>query len=76
MFDWERFSVKDWLSVGEETFKKFDPSNIECQKRFICEIHRNTSELGYMAEKMVQLTRYDFIYKVRQNIYAMVIILN
>lgn len=56
--DWEKFSILDWISIGEEAWRKFDPADLDCQKRLICEIHQNTSRFGVAASKMVDLFSY------------------
>jgi len=56
--DWEKFSILDWLSIGEEAYRKFDPSDLNCQKRLICEVHQNTEKFGSAATKMVDLFSY------------------
>jgi len=56
--DWEKFSILDWLSIGEEAYRKFDPSDLNCQKRLICEVHQNTNKFGAAASKMVDLFSY------------------
>jgi len=56
--DWDKFSIVDWLSIGEEAYRKFDPSDLNCQKRLICEIHQNTSKFGAAASKMVDFFSY------------------
>ncbi|XP_047739271.1 uncharacterized protein LOC108669901 [Hyalella azteca] len=45
--DWEKFSILDWISIGEEAWRKFDPADLDCQKRLICEIHQNTSKVFF-----------------------------
>jgi len=56
--DWEKFSILDWIAIGEETWRKFDPADLECQKRLICEIHQNTSRFGSTAARLVDLFSY------------------
>jgi len=56
--DWEKFSILDWISIGEEAYRKFNPSDLDCQKRLICEVHQNTSKFGAAASKMVDLFSY------------------
>jgi len=56
--DWEKFNIIDWISIGEEAYRKFNPSDLDCQKRLICEIHQNTSKFGAAAAKMVDLFSY------------------
>jgi len=56
--DWEKFSILDWISIGEETWNKFDPSDLDCQKRLICEVHQNTNKFGSAASRMVDLFSY------------------
>ncbi|XP_068216900.1 uncharacterized protein [Palaemon carinicauda] len=56
--DWEKFSILDWIAIGEETWRKFDPADLECQKRLICEIHQNTSRFGTTASRLVDLFSY------------------
>lgn len=55
--DWEKFSIIDWIAIGEEAWRKFDPADLECQKRLICEIHQNTSRFGAPAARLVDLFR-------------------
>ncbi|KAL7640264.1 UNVERIFIED_CONTAM: hypothetical protein RMT77_009678 [Armadillidium vulgare] len=57
-FDWETVSIIDWISLGEETFRKFDPTNMECHKRVICELHQNAKEFGTLATRMVGIFGY------------------
>ncbi|XP_027236526.1 uncharacterized protein [Penaeus vannamei] len=56
--DWEKFSILDWIAIGEEAWRKFDPADLECQKRLICEIHQNTSRFGSPAARLVDLFSY------------------
>ncbi|XP_050693181.1 uncharacterized protein LOC126983955 isoform X4 [Eriocheir sinensis] len=56
--DWEKFSIIDWIAIGEEAWRKFDPADLECQKRLICEIHQNTSRFGVPAARLVDLFSY------------------
>ncbi|KAK3849158.1 hypothetical protein Pcinc_044071 [Petrolisthes cinctipes] len=56
--DWEKFSILDWIAIGEEAWRKFDPADLECQKRLICEIHQNTQRFGYPAARLVDLFSY------------------
>ncbi|KAL7640265.1 UNVERIFIED_CONTAM: hypothetical protein RMT77_009679 [Armadillidium vulgare] len=56
--DWEKLSIVDWISLGEETFRKFDPSNLECHKRVICEVHQNFKEFGTIAARFVDIFGY------------------
>ncbi|KAK7077602.1 hypothetical protein SK128_017540 [Halocaridina rubra] len=56
--DWEKFSILDWIAIGEETWRKFDPSDLECQKRLICEVHQNTSRFGTTASRLIDLFSY------------------
>jgi len=56
--DWEKFNIIDWISIGEEAWRKFNPSDLDCQKRLICEIHQNTSKFGAAAARMVDLFSY------------------
>ncbi|KAF2365826.1 Protein of unknown function DM4/12 [Trinorchestia longiramus] len=56
--DWEKFSILDWINIGEEAWRKFDPADLDCQKRLICEVHQNTSRFGAAASKMVDLFSY------------------
>ncbi|KAL7640268.1 UNVERIFIED_CONTAM: hypothetical protein RMT77_009682 [Armadillidium vulgare] len=56
--DWETFTILDWIAVAEETWKKFDPGNLDCQKRLVCEIHQNTKRFGFFAKKMVDIFSY------------------
>ncbi|XP_042204084.1 uncharacterized protein LOC121853788 isoform X2 [Homarus americanus] len=56
--DWEKFSILDWIAIGEEAWRKFDPSDLECQKRLICEVHQNTSRFGNPAARIVDLFSY------------------
>ncbi|XP_069943719.1 uncharacterized protein [Cherax quadricarinatus] len=56
--DWEKFSILDWIAIGEEAWRKFDPADLECQKRLICEIHQNTSRFGAPAARLVDLFSY------------------
>ena len=59
--DWEKFSILEMISLAEETWRKFDPANLDCQKRLICELHQNAFRLGFVAEKIVNAFRYDFL---------------
>jgi len=56
--DWEKFNIIDWISIGEEAWRKFNPSDLDCQKRLICEVHQNTSKFGAAASRMVDLFSY------------------
>jgi len=56
--DWEKFSIIDWIAIGEEAYRKFDPADLECQKRLICEIHQNTSRFGTAAQRLVDIFSY------------------
>ncbi|XP_071546809.1 uncharacterized protein [Panulirus ornatus] len=56
--DWEKFSILDWIAIGEEAWRKFDPSDLECQKRLICEVHQNTSRFGTPAARLVDIFSY------------------
>ncbi|XP_047491724.1 uncharacterized protein LOC134788290 isoform X4 [Penaeus indicus] len=56
--DWEKFSILDWIAIGEEAWRKFDPADLECQQRLICEIHQNTSRFGSPAARLVDLFSY------------------
>ncbi|XP_045615291.1 uncharacterized protein [Procambarus clarkii] len=56
--DWEKFSILDWIAIGEEAWRKFDPADLECQKRLICELHQNTSRFGTPAARLVDLFSY------------------
>jgi len=56
--DWEKFNIIDWIHIGEEAWRKFNPSDLDCQKRLICEVHQNTSKFGLAATKMVDLFSY------------------
>lgn len=56
--DWEKFNIIDWISIGEEAWRKFNPSDLDCQKRLICEIHQNTTKFGTAAARMVDLFSY------------------
>ncbi|MPC15798.1 uncharacterized protein LOC123508841 isoform X1 [Portunus trituberculatus] len=56
--DWEKFSIIDWIAIGEEAWRKFDPADLECQKRLICEIHQNTSRFGAPAARIVDVFSY------------------
>ncbi|XP_042855900.1 uncharacterized protein LOC122242637 isoform X4 [Penaeus japonicus] len=56
--DWEKFSILDWIAIGEEAWRKFDPADLECQKRLICEIHQNTSRFGSPAARLVDVFSY------------------
>ncbi|XP_063840142.1 uncharacterized protein LOC135088978 isoform X2 [Scylla paramamosain] len=56
--DWEKFSIIDWIAIGEEAWRKFDPADLECQKRLICEIHQNTSRFGAPAARLVDVFSY------------------
>jgi len=56
--DWEKFNIIDWISIGEEAWRKFNPSDLDCQKRLICEIHQNTTKFGSAAARMVDLFSY------------------
>ena len=57
LIDWESVSLEEWLSAFEEVLNNFDPSDPECQKRLICEIHQNTRELGPGARTTAYLFR-------------------
>jgi len=57
-FNWESLNILDWISMGQEAWEKYDPNNVECQKRLICEIHQNQSKFGGPANTMVQLFGY------------------
>jgi len=56
--NWESLSILDWISMGQEAWDKFDPANLECQKRLICEIHQNKSKFGGPANTMVEMFGY------------------
>jgi len=56
--DWEKFSILDWISIGQETWEKFDPADADCQLRLICEVHQNTGKFGHAAQKMVDVFSY------------------
>jgi len=56
--DWEKFNIIDWISIGEEAWRKFNPSDLDCQKRLICEVHQNTTKFGAAAARMVDLFSY------------------
>lgn len=56
--DWEKFSILDWISIGQEAYDKFDPADADCQLRLICELHQNTSKFGLAAQKMVDVFSY------------------
>ncbi|RXG54103.1 hypothetical protein Avbf_13242 [Armadillidium vulgare] len=58
MIDWEKFSILDLIKTGEEIWSQFNPSDVECQKRLICEIHQNSGDLGSTAEQIVDLFSY------------------
>ncbi|CAL4171677.1 unnamed protein product, partial [Meganyctiphanes norvegica] len=53
--DWEKFSILDWIAIGQETWDKFDPADADCQLRLICEVHQNTSKFGRAAQSMVDV---------------------
>ena len=57
-FDWEALSLSEWLSLLIETYNSFNPTDVECQKRFICDIHQKTKHLGPVAEELVHYFRY------------------
>jgi len=56
--NWENLSILDWISMGQEAWDKFDPANLDCQKRLICEIHQNKAKLGPPAQTMVDIFGY------------------
>jgi len=56
--NWEKFNIIDWISIGEEAYEKFNPSDLDCQKRLICEVHQNTDKFGPAAARMVDLFSY------------------
>jgi len=56
--DWEKFSILDWISIGQETWEKFNPADADCQLRLICEVHQNTGKFGHAAQKMVDVFSY------------------
>jgi len=56
--DWEKFSILDWIAIGQEAWEKFDPADADCQLRLICEVHQNTSKFGLAAQKMVDVFSY------------------
>ncbi|KAL7640267.1 UNVERIFIED_CONTAM: hypothetical protein RMT77_009681 [Armadillidium vulgare] len=58
MLDWETLSIVDWISLGEETFRKFEPSNLSCQTRLICELHQNVAKFGLLGEGVVKTFGY------------------
>ncbi|KAB7495910.1 hypothetical protein Anas_12661 [Armadillidium nasatum] len=56
--DWEKFSILDLIKAGEEIWSQFNPTDVECQKRLICEIHQNSGDLGPTAEQIVDWFSY------------------
>ncbi|CAL4115126.1 unnamed protein product [Meganyctiphanes norvegica] len=56
--NWESLSILDWITMGQEAWDKFDPTNLECQKRLICEIHQDKNKVGGPVNTMVEMFGY------------------
>ena len=55
--DWNQFTILDFIAIAEEAYTKFNPADLECQKRLVCEIHQNASKFGHAAKTMVDIFR-------------------
>ena len=57
-FEWETSNILDWINIAQEAYRGFNPLEMDCQARIICEIHQNTKEFGQMAKSFVSGFRY------------------
>lgn len=58
---WSSLKILDYIDMMEETWNKLDVHDPDCQKRIVCELYQNESDLGPAASKFIQifgLTRY------------------
>jgi len=54
-------NVIQWISMLQEVYEKFDYSDLECQKKLICEVMREPEYFGNMSGKLksgFQMARY------------------
>ncbi|KAL7640263.1 UNVERIFIED_CONTAM: hypothetical protein RMT77_009677 [Armadillidium vulgare] len=56
--DWETLTLVDWFSIIKEVWDTFDPTDLECQKRFICDLHQSKDELGPVADSLTYYVSY------------------
>ncbi|KAL7640262.1 UNVERIFIED_CONTAM: hypothetical protein RMT77_009676 [Armadillidium vulgare] len=56
--DWEQLSILDWIAVAEETYSKYEPSSLECQKKVICELYQNAEAFGPPAQTFMKYFSY------------------
>ena len=44
-------NIVSWISMLREVYEKFDYNNLDCQKRLICEVMKEPSFYGGIAQK-------------------------
>jgi len=57
-YGFNTLNVIQWISMMQEVYEKFDYSDIECQKRVICELMQDSEYFGNMSNKMKTGFRY------------------
>ena len=43
--------IIQWISMLQDVYEKFDPQDLDCQKRLICEVMREPEYYGNVAQK-------------------------
>ena len=44
--------IIEWIGVFREMYDNFDYNDLECQKRLICDVMKNSDKLGAGAQKI------------------------
>ncbi len=44
-------NIISWITALQELYEKFDPNDLECQKRLICEVMKEPEYYGSAAQK-------------------------
>lgn len=52
---WSSLKILDYIDMMEETWNKLDVHDPDCQKRIVCELYQNESDLGPAASKFIQI---------------------
>jgi hypothetical protein len=45
-------NVLKWISMMQEMYEKFDYTDLECQKRLICDVMQEPDYFGSVASRM------------------------
>ena len=52
---WGSLKILEYIDMMEETWNKLDVHDPDCQKRIVCELYQNESDLGPTASKFIKI---------------------